>query len=188
MLNTVEMADAYFARNFFYKDAWAELDTATKELLINTAENDVNAYLRCQNIDINVVYNTFIANHVATDLTFWVCGNVPIYYTDNGLAPYNQQSTWGSETTTLQHFKPTCYQSAVFEWAIFIYQHKDDIMRAFDNISKDISSVKVDNIGTETYWVNRNYGLQNDTYMRIFKKSPAMRFLDMIPKDIRIIR
>lgn len=181
MLNTVEMADAYFSKNFFYKDAWAELDVPTKEVLINTAENDVNAYLRSQDIDINVVYNTFLANHQTTDLTFWVCGNVPIYYTDKG-------TTWGGATDYLQNFKPTCYQCAVFEWAIFIYQHKDAIMNAFNNLGADVTSVKVDNIGAETYWARATSGLQSDTYMKIFKKSTAMRFLDMIPKEIRIIR
>jgi hypothetical protein len=128
-----------------------------------------------------VVYNTFLANHQTTDLTFWVCGNVPIYYTDKG-------TNWGGSTDYLQNFKPTCYQCAVFEWAIFIYQHKDEIMSAFANASKNLTSVKVDNIGTETYWSKNEDGLQTDIYMRIFKKSPAMRFLDMIPKDIRIIR
>lgn len=187
MLNTVEMADAYFSKNFFYKDVWAELDVPTKEVLINTAENDVNAYLRSQDIDINVVYNTFLANHQTTDLTFWVCGNQPIYYVDE-LEVYKDKNTWGGGSEILQYFKPTCYQCAVFEWAIFIYQHKDAIMNAFNNLGADITSVKVDNIGAETYWARATSGLQSDTYMKIFKKSPAMRFLDMIPKEIRIIR
>lgn len=181
MLNTVEMADAYFAHNFFYKNAWAELDVETKQLLIDTAERDVNAYLLCQNIDINVVYNTFLATHKTTDLTFWVCGNVPIYYTDG-------MQTWEGQSDVITNFKPTCYQCAVFEWAIFIYQHKDAIMVIFDKLGADVTSVKVDEIGSETYWTRRGDGLQSDAYMRVFKKSPAMRFLDMIPKDIRIIR
>lgn len=181
MLNTTEMADSYFASNFFYKDTWAGIDEEDKKSLIETAERDVNAYLLAQDVDINVVYNTFLSDHKTNDLTFWVCGNQAIYYTDN-------TTSWGTETTTLPRFKPTCYQCAVFEWAIFIFMHKDAILKAFDNIGNDVTSVKVDNIGAETYWSRRNDGLQSDLYMRMFKKSPAMRFLDMIPKNIRIIR
>lgn len=181
MLNTVEMADSYFASNFFYKDTWADIDRDTKLSLIETAERDVNAYLLAQDVDINVVYNTFLADHKTNELTFWVCGNQAIYYTENA-------TSWDTATSTLPRFKPTCYQCAVFEWAVFIFLHKDAILRAFDDIGRDATSVKVDNIGAETYWTRRTDGLQSDKYMQIFKKSPAMRFLDMIPKNIRIIR
>lgn len=181
MLNTVEMADSYFASNFFYKDTWAGIDKDTKLSLIETAERDVNAYLLAQDVDINVVYNTFLADHKTNELTFWVCGNQAIYYTENA-------TSWDTYTSTLPRFKPTCYQCAVFEWAVFIFLHKDAILKAFDDIGRDATSVKVDNIGAETYWTRRTDGLQSDKYMQIFKKSPAMRFLDMIPKNIRIIR
>lgn len=181
MLNTVEMADSYFASNFFYKDTWAGIDGDTKLSLIETAERDVNAYLLAQDVDINVVYNTFLADHKTNELTFWVCGNQAIYYTENA-------TSWDTYTSTLPKFKPTCYQCAVFEWAVFIFLHKDAILKAFDDIGRDATSVKVDNIGAETYWTRRTDGLQSDKYMQIFKKSPAMRFLDMIPKNIRIIR
>lgn len=181
MLNTVDMADAYFASNFFYKDTWAGIDIDTKRSLIETAERDVNAYLLAQDVDINVVYNTFLADHKTNELTFWVCGNQAIYYTENA-------TSWETYTDILKKFKPTCYQCAVFEWAVFIFLHKDAILRAFDDIGRDATSVKVDNIGAETYWTRRTDGLQSDKYMQIFKKSPAMRFLDMIPKNIRIIR
>jgi hypothetical protein len=181
MLNTVEMADSYFASNFFYKDTWAGIDKDTKLSLIETAERDVNAYLLAQDVDINVVYNTFLADHKTNELTFWVCGNQAIYYTENA-------TSWDTYTSTLPRFKPTCYQCAVFEWAVFIFLHKDAILRACDDIGRDATSVKVDNIGAETYWTRRTDGLQSDKYMQIFKKSPAMRFLDMIPKNIRIIR
>jgi hypothetical protein len=181
MLNTVEMADSYFASNFFYKDTWAGIDKDTKLSLIETAERDVNAYLLAQDVDINVVYNTFLADHKTNELTFWVCGNQAIYYTENA-------TSWDTSTSTLPRFKPTCYQCAVFEWAVFIFLHKDAILKAFDDIGRDATSVKVDNIGAETYWTRRTDGLQSDKYMQIFKKSPAMRFLDMIPKNIRIIR
>lgn len=181
MLNTVEMADSYFASNFFYKDTWAGIDRDTKLSLIETAERDVNAYLLAQDVDINVVYNTFLADHKTNELTFWVCGNQAIYYTENA-------TSWDTYTSTLPKFKPTCYQCAVFEWAVFIFLHKDAILKAFDDIGRDATSVKVDNIGAETYWTRRTDGLQSDKYMQIFKKSPAMRFLDMIPKNIRIIR
>lgn len=181
MLNTVEMADSYFASNFFYKDTWAGIDRDTKLSLIETAERDVNAYLLAQDVDINVVYNTFLADHKTNELTFWVCGNQAIYYTENA-------TSWDTYTSTLPRFKPTCYQCAVFEWAVFIFLHKDAILKAFDDIGRDATSVKVDNIGAETYWTRRTDGLQSDKYMQIFKKSPAMRFLDMIPKNIRIIR
>lgn len=181
MLNTVEMADSYFASNFFYKDTWAGIDKDTKLSLIETAERDVNVYLLAQDVDINVVYNTFLADHKTNELTFWVCGNQAIYYTENA-------TSWDTYTSTLPRFKPTCYQCAVFEWAVFIFLHKDAILRAFDDIGRDATSVKVDNIGAETYWTRRTDGLQSDKYMQIFKKSPAMRFLDMIPKNIRIIR
>ena len=181
MLNTVEMADSYFASNFFYKDTWAGIELEDKKSLIETAERDVNAYLMAQDVDINVVYNTFLSSKKTSELTFWVCGNQAIYYKDN-------VTSWDTPTTTLGHFKPTCYQCAVFEWAIFIFMHKDAILRAFDDIGRDATSVKVDNIGAETYWTRRTDGLQSDKYMQIFKNSPAMRFLDMIPKNIRIIR
>lgn len=181
MLNTTEMADSYFASNFFYKDTWAGIDEDTKLSLLDTAERDVNAYLLAQDVDINVVYNTFLADHKTNELTFWVCGNQAIYYTENA-------TSWDTYTSTLPKFKPTCYQCAVFEWAVFIFLHKDAILKAFDDIGRDATSVKVDNIGAETYWTRRTDGLQSDKYMQIFKKSPAMRFLDMIPKNIRIIR
>ena len=58
MINTVEMADDYFSTNFMNKDAWEALDTATKELLIETAENDINAVLCTQNIDSSVISTT----------------------------------------------------------------------------------------------------------------------------------
>ena len=58
MINTVEMADDYFSTNFMNKDAWEALDTTTKELLIETAENDINAVLCTQNIDSNVISTT----------------------------------------------------------------------------------------------------------------------------------
>ena len=62
MLNTVEMADSYFASNFFYKDTWAGIELEDKKSLIETAERDVNAYLMAQDVDINVVYNTFLSS------------------------------------------------------------------------------------------------------------------------------
>lgn len=55
MNNTVEMADDYFSTNFMNKDTWEALDTSTKTLLIETAENDINAILCTQNIDSSVI-------------------------------------------------------------------------------------------------------------------------------------
>lgn len=55
MNNTVEMADDYFSTNFMNKDTWMALDTTTKEILIETAENDINAVLCTQNIDSSVI-------------------------------------------------------------------------------------------------------------------------------------
>lgn len=55
MLNTVEMADTYFSTNLFGKTKWEALTTENKELVLATAENDVNAYLKTFNVDSNVV-------------------------------------------------------------------------------------------------------------------------------------
>lgn len=48
MLNTVAMADDYFSTNFFGADAWGAISSTTKELLLETAEIDVSAALRCE--------------------------------------------------------------------------------------------------------------------------------------------
>ncbi len=45
MLNTISMADSYFATNAFGSDVWGALTDERKTTLLTTAENDVNAYL-----------------------------------------------------------------------------------------------------------------------------------------------
>lgn len=48
MLNTVEMADTYFATNYFNRDKWKALSTEDKAMLIESAEIDVSMALRCE--------------------------------------------------------------------------------------------------------------------------------------------
>lgn len=55
MLNTVEMADDYFSTNFMNRDVWNKISAEDKAILIETAENDINAALRTSNIDSNVI-------------------------------------------------------------------------------------------------------------------------------------
>lgn len=55
MLNTVEMADTYFSTNLFGKAKWEALTEENKALVLATAENDVNAYLKTFNVDSEVI-------------------------------------------------------------------------------------------------------------------------------------
>lgn len=55
MLNTVEMADDYFSTNFMNRDVWNKISAEDKAILIETAENDINAALRTSNIDSKVI-------------------------------------------------------------------------------------------------------------------------------------
>jgi hypothetical protein len=50
MLVTVTEADDYFSTNYFSADAWEAIDDDTKELLLETAENDINTYLRTTDV------------------------------------------------------------------------------------------------------------------------------------------
>ena len=45
MLNTISMANSYFATNAFGSGVWGALTDERKTTLLTTAENDVNAYL-----------------------------------------------------------------------------------------------------------------------------------------------
>ncbi len=58
MLNTVEMADTYFNLSYFNKSKWAEISSGDKELLLATAEADINVYLKTSNIDLDVIRST----------------------------------------------------------------------------------------------------------------------------------
>ena len=49
MLNTVTMANSYFATSAFGNAVWGALTDERKTALITTAENDVNAYLGTTN-------------------------------------------------------------------------------------------------------------------------------------------
>lgn len=57
MLNTVAMADDYFSTNYFGAAAWISIPQSEKELLIETAENDVSMALSCD-LDPAVVIHT----------------------------------------------------------------------------------------------------------------------------------
>lgn len=55
MLNTIEMANDYFSTNFYNKTFWATISDDDKTLLLETAENDINAYLGTVEIDESVI-------------------------------------------------------------------------------------------------------------------------------------
>jgi hypothetical protein len=57
MLNTVAMADDYFSTNYFGAASWIGITQTEKELLIETAENDVSMALSCD-LDPDVVIHT----------------------------------------------------------------------------------------------------------------------------------
>lgn len=46
MQNNITMADTYFSTNFLGKDIWEAINPTDKEMLITTAESDINAYLK----------------------------------------------------------------------------------------------------------------------------------------------
>jgi len=141
MLNTVEEANTYFATHFLGKSIWNSIDSATRPILLETAERDINAYLKTDNIEIDVV-------------------------------------------KTEPPFTP--YQKAVFEWALYLYQNKDTILKNVNDRSLGLTTIQVQGIGRETKGsMSYKYG---DTYTEMLKRSGAKRFLDMIYADIRIIR
>jgi len=55
MLSTVETANDYFSTNFMGKDAWAAIADEDKALVLETAENDINAYLMAIYVDSGAV-------------------------------------------------------------------------------------------------------------------------------------
>lgn len=144
MLNTVEMADDYFSTNFMNRDVWNKISAEDKAILIETAENDINAALRTSNIDSNVIRQS---------------------------KPY------------------TAYQSAVFEWAVYMYTNKAKLNQITNNRIFGATSVTVDGIGRETYVSGTgNNGNSGGAIISVIKNSPAGRYLGMICQDVRIIR
>lgn len=140
MLSTVATADTYFSKNFFGGDAWDAIDDDVKESLLNTAELDINGYLKCFRI--------------ATDCV-------------NAEEPF------------------TTYQMAIFEWALFIYQNKEDIQAMQEQKAFGVLSAKVDGLGQESYG---SLGNQTAAYRTMMTQSRAGQYLLSIATEQRIIR
>lgn len=140
MLNTVEMADSYFATSFLSASAWEAIDDDDKTLLLETAERDINAYLQTNNIDEDVI---------------------------NAESPF------------------TPYQTAIFEWALYLYKNKDVIEVLINDKGIGVSEIQIDGIGKEVY---SNSKKPADAYNSMIERCPAGRFLRMIYPDRRIVR
>lgn len=55
MLNTVAEANTYFSTHFLGKSTWDAISNDDKAMLIESAENDIKAYLKTDNIDPDVI-------------------------------------------------------------------------------------------------------------------------------------
>lgn len=55
MLNTVAMADDYFSTNFMGRDEWNKVSAEDKPILLETAENDINAVLGTSNVYPDII-------------------------------------------------------------------------------------------------------------------------------------
>lgn len=140
MLNTVEMADAYFAKNLFGKAKWEALTEGNKELVLETAENDVNAYLKTFRIDPNVIKT---------------------------VSPFS------------------VYQMAVFEWALFLSENKDDIKNFMKQKGYGLTSTEVTGVGKEAYSIG---SYRRPAYHTLMLQSRAGQYLSALQHEYKVIR
>lgn len=136
---TAESANLYFSNRFWDSTAWTLLDEDVKQVVLDTAESDINAYLGTDQVDEEVIRTE---------------------------APFS------------------FYQKAVFEWALFILQNKDEIEAQAKKSLGGVVSRKIDGFGQEVYNKASAAGAFND----LIAQSPAGRMLKAIPDDRRIVR
>lgn len=79
----------------------------------------------------------------------------------------------------------TPVQMAVFEWALYLHVNKNKITRLMAGKSMGVESVEVEGIGKETYNASK---ANTGWYYAMMLNSRAGQFLNMIQRDVRIIR
>lgn len=80
----------------------------------------------------------------------------------------------------------TPVQMAVFEWALHLHTNKNQITRRMAGKSLGVESVEVEGIGKETYGAGASANM--GWYYSMMMNSRAGQFLNMIQRDVRIIR
>lgn len=78
------------------------------------------------------------------------------------------------------------YQRAIFEWALFLATHKDEVARLRDKQASGITEVRVDGFGSEKYGASGQ--MPKDAYSDLIYRSPAGKLLRAIVDCRRILR
>lgn len=80
----------------------------------------------------------------------------------------------------------TPVQMAIFEWALYLHDNKNQISRRMAGKGFGLESVEVEGIGKETY--GSGSSARMGWYYSMMMTSRAGQFLNMIQRDVRVVR